>query len=121
MVRRSTALRLCSLENRLLPSVFTVTNLADSGPGSLRQGIIDANANPGDDTIQVQPGVNGQVMMSLGQMIVNDPLTIICPHRAILLNPNLSSRVFVANAALTLSGLEFVYGVAKVAPSTTSG
>jgi hypothetical protein len=28
-----------------------VTTLADSGPGSLRQAILDANATPGDDTI----------------------------------------------------------------------
>ncbi|HEX8183990.1 MAG TPA: NosD domain-containing protein, partial [Blastocatellia bacterium] len=30
---------------------FTVTNTNDSGPGSLRQAIIDANANPGADSI----------------------------------------------------------------------
>src|SRR5512132_1754955 len=32
-------------------ATFTVTNTADSGPGSLRQAILDANANPGLDTI----------------------------------------------------------------------
>ncbi|GEM_PF-1010211 len=32
-------------------TVFTVTNAADSGPGSLRQAIIDANNNPGKDEI----------------------------------------------------------------------
>ena len=32
-------------------SVFTVTNLADSGSGSLRQAIIDANNHSGPDTI----------------------------------------------------------------------
>src|SRR5205807_1501123 len=30
---------------------FTVTNTNDSGPGSLRQTILDTNANPGLDTI----------------------------------------------------------------------
>jgi titin len=30
---------------------FSVTNMADSGPGSLRQAILDANAIPGPDTI----------------------------------------------------------------------
>ena len=30
---------------------FTVTNISDSGPGSLRQAIVDANTNPGTDTI----------------------------------------------------------------------
>jgi hypothetical protein len=32
-------------------ATFTVTNTDDSGPGSLRQAILDANANPGLDTI----------------------------------------------------------------------
>src|SRR5262245_66523186 len=40
-----------ALEDRTVPSTFTVGNLADSGPGSLRQAILDANALPGDDTI----------------------------------------------------------------------
>jgi len=39
------------LEGRLLLSVFTVTNTNDSGTGSLRQAILDANGNPGLDTI----------------------------------------------------------------------
>jgi hypothetical protein len=30
---------------------FTVINTDDSGPGSLRQAIVDANANPGADRI----------------------------------------------------------------------
>ena len=35
----------------LFAATFTVTNTADSGAGSLRQAILDANANPGADTI----------------------------------------------------------------------
>lgn len=33
------------------PTTFSVTTTADSGPGSLRQALLDANANPGIDTI----------------------------------------------------------------------
>ncbi len=40
------------LEERCLLSTFTVTTTADSGPGSLRQAILDANANPGPDVIE---------------------------------------------------------------------
>src|SRR5262245_1439745 len=40
-----------ALEARWLLSTFTVLNTNDSGPGSLRQAILDANANPGADTI----------------------------------------------------------------------
>lgn len=32
-------------------NTYTVTSTADSGPGTLRQAILDANANPGPDTI----------------------------------------------------------------------
>ena len=35
----------------LSAATFTVTNTADAGAGSLRQAILDANANPGADTI----------------------------------------------------------------------
>ncbi len=33
-------------------ATFTVTSTADSGPGSLRQAILDANANPGADRVE---------------------------------------------------------------------
>src|SRR5206468_1236235 len=41
------------LEDRSLPSTFTVANLNDSGAGSLRQAILSANAQPG-----AQPGAD---------------------------------------------------------------
>src|SRR5262249_57663174 len=43
--------RLEALEDRTVPSTFLVENLADSGPGSLRQAVLDANAQPGTDQI----------------------------------------------------------------------
>ncbi|NQT14577.1 MAG: hypothetical protein HQ582_17605, partial [Planctomycetes bacterium] len=49
MAVRPRRLALESLENRLLLS--TVTNTNDSGLGSLRQAILDANGTPGTDTI----------------------------------------------------------------------
>ncbi len=38
-------------------STFTVTNSNDSGAGSLRQEVIDAAANGGDDEVVVTPGL----------------------------------------------------------------
>src|SRR5262245_6190222 len=42
---------------------FVVTTTADSGPGSLRQAIVDANASPGPDTISSDiAGAGGQMI-----------------------------------------------------------
>src|SRR5262245_43678123 len=38
--------RLEQFEDRLTPSTFTVVNTDDSGPGSLRQAMLDAEASP---------------------------------------------------------------------------
>jgi parallel beta-helix repeat protein len=45
------ALALALLATPGSAATFTVTNTADSGAGSLRQAILDANGNPGADTI----------------------------------------------------------------------
>jgi hypothetical protein len=52
--RRGTRLACEQLEDRTVPSLFTVTNLGDSDAGSLRQAILDANARSGDDTIRFE-------------------------------------------------------------------
>jgi titin len=49
-----------SLEDRQLPSTFTVSNVADSGTGSLRQAILDSNNTPGLNTIQFAIGTGVQ-------------------------------------------------------------
>src|SRR5262245_21625583 len=43
--RRSTRLQVEVQENRTLPSAYVVTTTADSGPGSLRDAIIQVNAD----------------------------------------------------------------------------
>lgn len=44
-------------------ATYTVTNTDDSGPGSLRQAILDANANPGPDTITFE--ISGNVVHTI--------------------------------------------------------
>ena len=52
LVRRArSSLWIESLEDRSLMSTFTVLNTNDSGPGSLRQAILDSNGTPGSNTI----------------------------------------------------------------------
>src|SRR5262245_36001092 len=44
-------LSLIALERRLTPNNYVVSSAADSGAGTLRQAILDANANTGPDAI----------------------------------------------------------------------
>src|SRR5437870_4605068 len=67
---RSFLPRLEVLEDRTVPSTFTVTNLADSGTGSLRAAITAANANPGPDTIQFAHGLHGTIGLTSGQLSI---------------------------------------------------
>src|SRR2546425_8502163 len=59
-------------------ATFTVTNTADSGAGSLRQAIIDANNNAGADTIAfLIPGVGVQTITPASPLpTITDPVTI---------------------------------------------
>lgn len=58
-------------------STFVVTNANDSGPGSLRQAMIDANANPGLDTITFNIGSGHQIIKPLEPLpTVTDPVVI---------------------------------------------
>jgi len=56
-------------------AVFTVTNNADSGPGSLRQAVLDANAAPGADVIAFN--ISGSTFITLSTpIVVTDALNI---------------------------------------------
>jgi IPT/TIG domain/S-layer homology domain len=50
-MRKLIAVLVCAAAAPVGAATFTVTNTNDSGAGSLRQAILDANANPGLDTI----------------------------------------------------------------------
>ncbi|OQY37181.1 MAG: hypothetical protein B6243_01295, partial [Anaerolineaceae bacterium 4572_5.2] len=43
---------------------YTVTNTNAGGPGSLRQAILNANANAGHDTITFGPNVTGTITLT---------------------------------------------------------
>ncbi len=80
-------------------NTYTVTNTADSGAGSLRQAITDANANPGADVIDFS--VSGTVtLLSLLPAIAEETdLSALTPTQA--------GANFVIDASGFAVGLDF--------------
>jgi titin len=69
--------RLEELERRLAPAVFTVSTTNDSGGGSLRQAILNADAAPGLDTINFSIGSGRQTITLQSPLpFVTDPVIL---------------------------------------------
>ncbi len=91
---------------------FVVTTLADSGAGSLRQAITDANANPGADTITFS--VSGTIVLT-AVLDIRDTLTIDGAGLSVTISGNNAVPVidtFFAQAGtlLTLNSLTIANG-----------
>ena len=96
---------------------FVVTDAGDSGPGTLRQAVLDANAAPGPDTIDFDAGLNGStITLTTGEIDITDDLQINGPGAANLtISGNNSSRILdIAASASTVSvsGLTLTDGFA---------
>ncbi|MEP7013215.1 MAG: choice-of-anchor Q domain-containing protein [Acidobacteriota bacterium] len=99
-------------------ATLTVTNLADAGPGSLRQAVLDANAAAGPDDVAFAPGVAGTITLTSGEIAISDPLTVNGPGLGVLtVSGNEQFRIFyVENPSasapidVTLSGLTLTRG-----------
>jgi nitrous oxidase accessory protein NosD len=111
-------LRLEPLEDRTVPSTFTVTTTADSGPGSLRQAVLDANAAPGADAITFDPvpfATAQTVQLTGGQLTITDPVTIQGPAAGLTLDAGGLSGHFTISlkdplGAVSISGLTLTGG-----------
>ena len=102
-----------ALEQRRLLSTVTVLNLADSGPGSLRQAVLDANANPGADAIGFADGLSGSIVLTGGQLSIAGDLHIDGPGAELLtVSGNDASRIFRINNGVSVSieGLTIAHG-----------
>jgi hypothetical protein len=100
-------------EDRFLPSTFTVMNLKDTGAGSLRRAIIQANATPAADIINFAPGLKGQITLAIGELRVTRNLTIVGPTATrVAVSGNNASRVFnvAAGVKAAISNLTITNG-----------
>ena len=100
----------------------TVTNLNDSGTGSLRQSIVDAEANAGADTISFTSGLLGTITLASDLPNITENLTIIGPGIGLVLSGNNSWKMFnvTNNAQLTISQMTFSYCAQSIADNTGS-
>jgi hypothetical protein len=75
-----------------LAGTYTVTNLADSGFGSLRYGIEDSPANT---IINFQPGLTGTISLTGGELELSGDVTIVGPGPAqVSVSGTHQSRIF---------------------------
>jgi len=97
---------------------FVVTNLNDSGEGSLRRAITISNAVEGPDEIVFEEGLTGTILHNLGTIFIQDDLTIVGPGAdKITIDAFGNSDVFAVrdfddeiNRVVKISGLRFING-----------
>jgi hypothetical protein len=98
------------------PLTIAVQNSADSGPGSLRQAILDANSCPGKDVIVFAPSAYGTITLTNGELLITGDLDILGPGATnVAVNGNAASRVFHVGPGInvTIAGLTISNGLAN--------
>lgn len=99
-------------------ATFTVTTLADSGAGSLRQAIADANAAAGADEIVFAGGLVGSVELASALPTVSESLTLTGPGpEALRIDANQHHQVLtlwgVPGNVFAISGVTLTGGLAS--------
>src|SRR6476661_11105622 len=94
--------------NHAQATIISVTNTNDSGPGSLRQALADANDG---DTINFDPALNGRnISLTSAELVVDKDVIINGPGPNLLgvfRSSNAYFRIFhvMANSTVTIAGL----------------
>lgn len=101
-------------------ATYTVTNTNDAGPGSLRQAVLDANANAGADTILFDSILTGSsITLTTGELYITDNVTITGPQASkadsIVIDGAGNSRViFIRYTTAVLENLTITNGYAAI-------
>ncbi len=124
-MRRHEAARpaLETLEPRQLLSTITVLNTLDSGAGSLRQAILDANAAIGADIVEFNASLaNSTITLTSGELQIMDLLEIRGLGRfQLTVSGNDASRVFYNTSTTTISDLSIAHGTGAGSVSSGKG
>ncbi len=92
---------------------FLVINTSNTGTGSLRQAVSNANSLGGFDTVAFDPSIfafTTTITLTTTELAINDGVTIIGPAAKLTINGNGINRIFntsgaAAKATVTVSGL----------------
>jgi hypothetical protein len=106
-----------ALPPRDTPATFTVSTLADAGPGSLRQAVLDANTLAGADTLVF--AATGTLDLTSGALPITDALDVQGPGAdRLTLRGNQTDRLFTLDdgqpgtVLVTVAGLTLTHGQA---------
>ncbi|MHC5767311.1 MAG: Calx-beta domain-containing protein [Nostoc sp.] len=98
-------------------TTYIVTNINDSGTGSLRQALINANNDPGIETIIFDPtGIFGDatldtITLTSGELNITEGVIIQgTGANKLTISGNNTSRIFNASASLSIDGLKITGG-----------
>ncbi len=97
-------------------TTFHVTTTGDSGAGSLRQAIDDANNNAGADIVVFDASATGTITLTTGQLAISDDVTITGLGAVdSIISGNNASRIFyiynnAASLTVSISGLTMTDG-----------
>ncbi len=89
-----TRLNVAALEHRITPTTYSVSSVVNSGPNTLRQAIVDSNANAGADFITFDPVVFATaktITLSTGTLSITGDLTITGPAVGVTLKNTLAN------------------------------